>query len=190
MKKRNIIGIIIILVVIIVGIVILITNNKTNIEDENTLYSIKFDNTILRFERYDYVLGQNQLVGVQKSTNNGKDFEDVSKEGITVSMEPKFIFLNEKLGFAVKKPNNTKDNNKYFGMYVTKDGGKTFILSEINYDNPNIEILTIEDVPYYEDNDLKLHCSIYQVKQDNSGYEDIDLYFISKDDGVTWNLEK
>ena len=190
MKKRNIIGIIIILVVIIVGIVILITNNKTNIEDENTLYSIKFDNTILRFERYDYVSGQNQLVGVQKSTNNGKDFEDVSKEGITVSMEPKFIFLNEKLGFAIKKPNNKKDNNKYHGMYVTKDGGKTFILSEINYDNPNIEILTIEDVPYYEDNDLKLHCSIYQVKEDNSGYEDIDLYFISKDDGVTWNLEK
>ena len=75
-------------------------------------------------------------------------------------------------------------------MYVTKDGGKTFLLSEINYDNPNIEILTIEDVPYYEDNDLKLHCSIYQVKQDNSGYEDKDLYFISKDDGVTWNLEK
>ena len=192
MKKRNIIGIIIILVVIIVGTVILINNkdNYNNIEDENTLYSIKFDNTILRFERYDYVSGQNQLVGVQKSTNNGKDFEDVSKEGITVSMEPKFIFLNEKLGFAVKKPNNTKDNNKYFGMYVTKDGGKTFILSEINYDNPNIEILTIEDVPYYEDNDLKLHCSIYQVKQDNSGYEDIDLYFISKDEGVTWNLEK
>ena len=58
MKKRNIIGIIIILVVIIVGTVILINNkdNYNNIEDENTLYSIKFDNTILRFERYDYVL--------------------------------------------------------------------------------------------------------------------------------------
>ena len=73
-------------------------------------------------------------------------------------------------------------------MYVTKDGGKTFILSEINYENPNIEILTIEDVPYYENGELKLHCSIYQVKSDYSGYENVDLYFITDDDGETWNL--
>ena len=56
--------------------------------------------------------------------------------------------------------------------------------------NPNIEILTIEDVPYYEKELLKLPCSIYQVKEDNSGYEDVDLIFISADSGLTWNLDK
>ena len=36
-------------------------------------------------------------------------------------------------------------------------------LSKITYENPGVEILTIEDVPYYEKNILKLHCSIYQI---------------------------
>ena len=191
MKKKKIIIIGTIILVIFVVVLAIILNKKEldYPDDENTLYSIKFDNIKLRFERYDYVLGQNQLVGVQKSTNYGKDYEDVSKEGITVSMEPKFVFFNEKFGFAVKKPNNIKENGKYYGMYVTKDGGKTFKLSEINYDKSGIEILTIEDVPYYENDILKLHCSIYQIKSDGSGYEDVDLYFITKDEGETWELD-
>ena len=36
-------------------------------------------------------------------------------------------------------------------------------LSKITYENPGVEILTIEDVQYYEKNILKLHCSIYQI---------------------------
>lgn len=191
MKKKYII-ILGIVLIILVAIMLAFFLNKKELDypdDENTLYSIKFGNVKLRFERYDYVLGQNQLVGVQKSTNYGKDYEDITKEGITVSMEPKFIFFNEKFGFAVKKPNNIKDNGKYYGMYVTKDGGKTFKLSEINYDKSGIEILTIEDVPYYENDILKLYCSIYQIKSDGSGYEDVDLYFITKDEGETWELD-
>ena len=74
-------------------------------------------------------------------------------------------------------------------MYVTTDGGKTFNQSEITYDNFNIEILTIEDVPFYENDKLKLHCSIYQAKSDQSGYETVDLYFITDDDGLTWYLD-
>lgn len=181
----------IILVVIAIVIVATILNKKeqNNPDDKNTLYSIKFGDIKLRFERYDYVLGQNQLVGVQKSTNNGKDYEDITESKITVSTEPKFIFFNEKFGFAIKKPNNIKSGGKYLGMYVTKDGGRTFKLSEINYENPNIELLTIEDVPYYEKGKLKLHCSIYQVKSDAEGYENVDLYFVTADDGETWNLD-
>ena len=192
MKKKNIIIIVIMILVIIIAVILAIVLNKKELDypdDENTLYSIKFDNIKLRFERYDYALGQNQIVGVQKSTNYGKDYEDISKEGITVSMEPKFVFLNEKLGYAVKKPNNIIENGKYYGMYVTKDGGKTFKLSEITYENSEIENLTIEDVPYYEKDKLKLHCSIYQVKADESGYEDVDLYFVTSDDGETWIIE-
>ncbi len=192
MKKKNILIIGIIILLIVIAVILSMVLNKKELDypdDENTLYSVKFDNIKLRFERYDYALGQNQIVGVQKSTNYGKDYEDITKEGITVSMEPKFIFFNEKFGFAVKKPNNQKDNGKYYGMYVTKDGGKTFKLSKITYENPGVEILTIEDVPYYEKDILKLHCSIYQIKSDGSGYEDVDLYFITKDDGETWELD-
>ena len=191
MKKKILLitGLIIIIIAIVTTIVINVIN-KEYPDDENTLYSIKFNNVKLRFERYDYAIGQNQIVGVQKSTNRGKDYEDITKEPITVSMEPKFIFFNEKLGFAIQKSNNMKSNNQYHGMYVTKDGGKTFILSSINYDNPKIEVLTIEDVPYYENGKLKLHCSIYQVKSDGTGYEDIDIYFITNDDGETWNQEE
>lgn len=187
MKKKSII-LICVAIILVIGVVVLIyMGNKYSYEDENTLYYIKINNEILRFERYDYSLGQNQVVGVQKSVNKGKTFENLTEENIIVSMEPKFIFLNEKLGFAISKPNLTKSNN-YLGLKVTRDGGKTFIDGKINYDNPNIEILTVEDVPYYDNNELKLKCSIYQVNDDYTGYENVELIFVSLDDGLTWNL--
>ena len=190
MKKKYII-ILGIVLVIIIAILLAVFLNKKELDypdDENTLYSIKFDNIKLRFERYDYVLGQNQLVGVEKTTNKGKNYEKLTDEPIIVSMEPKFIFINEKLGFAISKPNLTKSNN-YIGVKVTQDGGKTFTDGKINYNNPNIDILTIEDVPYVEKDLLKLPCSIYQVKADHSGYEDVKLIFSSSDNGLTWNIE-
>ena len=163
MKKKIIIAVsIFVVLVLIVGGVFLFLN-KEYPDDENTLYTIKFGNTKLRFERYDYSLGQNQIVGVEKTTNKGKTYEKITDEPIIVSMEPKFIFINEKLGFAISKPNLTKSNN-YMGVKVTQDGGKTFTDGEINYNNPNIDILTVEDVPYKENDLLKLPCSIYQVQ--------------------------
>ena len=78
MKKKNIIIIVIMILVIIIAVILAIVLNKKELDypdDENTLYSIKFDNIKLRFERYDYALGKNQIVGVQKSTNYGKDYE-------------------------------------------------------------------------------------------------------------------
>lgn len=186
-KKIIIVGVIIILIIGII-LALLFLNRKYPYEDENTLYSIEFKNEIIRYERYDYSLGQNQIVGVQKSTNKGKSFENITEEPIILSMEPKLIFLNEKLGFAIAKPNLTKSND-YMGFKVTQDGGKSFTNSKINYDNPNIDILTIESTPYFEDNILKVKCSIYQVKEDQSGYEDKELIFISKDEGLTWDLE-
>ena len=186
MKKKYLILILIAFLIVTLGIILYL--NREYKDDENTLYSIKFGNTKLRFERYDYSLGQNQIVGVEKSTNKGKTYEKLTMNTIEVSMEPKFVFLNEKLGFAIAKQNLTKNNN-YIGLKVTQDGGKTFVDGKINYDNPDIEILTIEDVPYYEDNLLKIHASIYQVKEDKSGYETKDLIFVSLDEGLMWNLE-
>ena len=185
-KKLILIGLIIILV-IGMAVFLMIKEKKYSYEDENTLYYIELNNVILRFERYDYSLNQNQVIGVQKSVNKGKTFENITEENIIVSMESKFTFLNEKLGFVISTSNLTK-NNDYMGIKVTQDGGKSFIDVKINYDNPNIEILTVEDVPYYENDELKLKCSIYQVKDDLTGYEDVELILVSTDNGLTWNL--
>lgn len=187
MNKKYIVLIVIGLLLLLSGLFIFF-NNKEYKDDENTLYSIKFDNLKLRFERYDYSIGQNQIVGVEISKNKGKTYEKITVEPIIVSMEPKFIFLNQHLGFAISKTNLEKYND-YLGLKVTNDGGKRFIDSKINYENPNIDIITVEDVPYFENNVLKLNCSIYQAKKDNSGYEDIDLIFFSTDNGLTWNLD-
>ena len=193
MKKKIIIPTVIVIILLIIIAILLFNKNKeTKYDDENTLYFIKINDVVLRFERYDYSLGQNQIVGVEKSTDNGKVFEKQTDEPITVSMEPKFVFLNENLGFAISKPNLNKSNN-YLGVKVTQDGGKTFTNSVINYytanSNPNIETITVTDVPYLEDDILKLPCSIYQVKTDNSGYEDVKLTFISTDNGLSWNIK-
>ena len=134
MKKKIIISILILVVLLVVAGGIFLFLNREYPDDENTLYTIKFGNTKLRFERYDYSLGQNQIVGVEKTTNKGRTYEKLTGEPIIVSMEPKFIFINEKLGFAISKPNLTK-SNKYMGVKVTQDGGKTFIDGEINYNN-------------------------------------------------------
>ena len=189
MKKKNVIliSVVIIILIVVIGLIIWFINREYP-DNENTLYSIKFEDSKLRFQRYDYALGQNQLVAVEKSTNKGKTYERITEELITVSMEPKFVFLNEKLGFAISKPNLTKNNN-YMGFKVTNDGGKTFVDAIINYNNSNIEILTLNDVPYYENDVLHIKGSIYQLKENGMGYEDVELIFISLDKGVTWNLE-
>lgn len=188
MKKKVIILLLTITIIISCIILLFLLNRKYSYEDENTLYYIEFKNEILRFERYDYSIGQNQVVGVQKSTNKGKTFENVTKEPIILSMEPKLIFLDKNLGFAIAKSNLTK-NNDYMGFKVTQDGGKSFINSKINYYNPNIEILTVESTPYFENDVLKVKCSIYQVREDKNGYEDVELTFISVDNGLSWNLD-
>ncbi len=185
---KKYLSLIIICIILIILFIMTINKNKSVQNDQNTLYSISFSNIKLRVKRYDYVLGQNQIVGVERSTDNGKTYKKITTEAITVSLEPKFIFINEKLGFAIAKPDLYKSNN-YKGIMVTNDGGKTFVDSKINYENPNIDLITIEDLPYFDKDKLILKCSIYQVKTDHSGYENIDLYFISVDSGLTWSLE-
>ena len=126
MKKKIIIPIVIIVILLVIGLILLFTKKNSN--DNNILYSVKFNNTCIRFKHIDNVIPQNQIVTVEKSINNGKTYEVITEGQVIVSLDAKFIFLDENLGFAIKKPNNTKDNGKYYGMYVTRDGGKTFYL--------------------------------------------------------------
>lgn len=63
-----------VIIVLSLGLVFFFLNREYP-DDENTLYSIKFGDVKLRFEKYDDVLGQNQTVGVERSINRGRTYE-------------------------------------------------------------------------------------------------------------------
>lgn len=156
-------------------------------EDEEILYENKFDNIILRVGRVDYVSGQNMLVNILKSTD-GTNFYVVSNESIQVSNEAKFIFLNEKLGFVISTDKIYFDNDNS-GLYVTNNGGKTFTTTKFKYKNNNASYMSIESMPYYENNKLKLKCSVYQIDKNKNTYKTKELTFVSNDSGLNWTLE-
>ncbi len=157
-------------------------------ENEEVLYEEQFGKIILRFSKVDNVLGQNMLVHVLRSKDNGKDYYVVSDDVIQVSNEAKFVFLNENLGFAISNGKIYLDNSKT-GLYVTRDSGKTFTSSIFKYTNENVDYISVEEVPYYENNVLKIKCSVYQINSNKDGYENKELIFISIDDGLTWSLK-
>ena len=128
------------------------------------------------------------LVHVLRSKDNGKNFYIVSDDVIQVSNEAKFVFLNENLGFAINTGKIYLDNSKT-GLYVTIDSGKTFTSSNFKYTNENVDYISIEGIPYYENNVLKIKCSVYQINSKKDGYENKELIFTSNDNGLTWNLE-
>lgn len=191
MKNKKSIMMIFVLIVIIIGIIIKNACDNNEEFDENMLYKIEFGNTILKFERIDDSLGQNQIVGVEKSTDKGKTFTRITENPITVSLEPQFKFLNENLGFAVQRGYLWQSSGTYNnGLLVTEDGGKTFSQAVFNYDNENVDTITITKLPYYDGNQLKMECSVYQINATKDGYEDILILFVSKDNGKTWVLDE
>ena len=157
-------------------------------ENEEVLYAKKFNKIILRFGKADDVLGQNMLVHVLRSKDNGKNFYVVSEDVIQVSNEAKFVFLNEKLGFVINTGEIYLDNRKVV-LYITNDSGKTFVSSNFKYTNENVDYISVESMPYYEKDVLKIKCSVYQVNSTKGGYENKELIFISSDNGLNWNLE-
>lgn len=154
-------------------------------EDGEVLYEKKFDQTILRFSKIDNVSGQNMLVHVIKSKDDGESFYVVSEDPIQVSNEAKFVFLSKTLGFAVSTGNIDLNNNNQ-GLMVTNDGGKTFTSANVEYENPDVDYITIEKIPYYEKDSLKMKCSVYQLNSNRDGYDDKEITFISNDNGLHW----
>lgn len=156
-------------------------------EEAEVLYEKKFDETILRFSKIDSVSGQNMLVHVIKSNDGGENFYVVSEDTLQVSNEAEFVFLNEMLGFASSTGKITLNDSK--GLLVTNDGGKTFTSANLEYENSNVDDITIEKMPYYEKDALKMKCSIYQLNSSRDGYEEKEITFISNDNGLHWQLE-
>ena len=182
MKKFLISLLIVILFIGIVFLIIILDKTPELLDDDSIIYTKNFNNQILEVRRYDYSLGQRMIVGVEKSNNNGKSFEKVTEEMVEVSLEAKFEFLNENLGFIIDT--GYLDRNRDFkGLLVTNDGGITFKQTIITYNNKDIDLISIEKMPYYEDNKLKLECSVYVIDHNE------DLIYYSVDDGNTWNYE-
>lgn len=157
-------------------------------ENEPVLYEKKFNNTILRVGKLDHVLGQNMLVNVIRSKDNGKNFYVISDDVVQVSNEAKFTFLSEQLGFIISTGTISLDHHKT-DVYVTQDGGKTFIRSIFHYENELVSEISIEKLPYYESNNLTILCSVYQINDSKDGYEEKELVFTSSDQGITWDLK-
>lgn len=164
------------------------TDNYLLPENEEVLYEKRFDKTILRFGKIDEVSGQNMLVNVLRSKDNGENFVVVSDDAIKVSNKARFEFLDESLGFIVNTGVIYLDNRNT-GLYITNDSGKTFTSSNFKYVNENADYISIESMPYYDKNTLKIKCSIYQTNN-NDSYENKELIFVSNDKGANWMLEK
>lgn len=190
MKKQNTIIGIAIVVALIIDIIILYNFQHRPKEqiDENALYTERFGDTILKFERYDYVLSQNMIVGVEKSIDGGKTFNIITQDGVVVSNKAMFEFMSEELAFIISTENLSRSNG-FIGFKVTQDGGKTFTNSKFNYDNPRVDILHIDSFPYYDEEKLNLDCTVYDLASDGNGYQDYLLTFVSEDNGLTWNLK-
>lgn len=163
------------------------TDNYLLPENEEVLYEKRFDKTILRFGKVDEVSGQNMLVNVLRSKDNGENFVVVSDDAIKVSNKARFEFLDESLGFIVNTGVIYLDNRNT-GLYITNDSGKTFTSSNFKYVNENADYISIESMPYYDKNTLKIKCSIYQTNN-NDSYENKELIFVSNDNGLNWMLE-
>lgn len=191
MKKQNTIIVIIIILALIIDIVIVYKfqsnhKNKVDKQDENELYSEKFDHTILKFQRFDYTLGQNMIVGVEKSTDGGKTFSIITQDGVVVSNKARFDFFDENVAFIISRELIDRNNN-FSGLKVSQDGGKTFVDAKFSYDNDRVDILHIDNFPYYNDKKkLSLECTIYDIAPDGNGYTDYIITFVSEDNGLTW----
>lgn len=157
-------------------------------DDEEVLYERKFDDIIIRFTIFDVALGQNNLVHVVVSENGGKSFRRINGAWVQVSQKARFTFVDKQNGFAIN--NGMIRICDSYGMRVTTDGGLTFKSAEFKYKNNEVEYLNIIDVPYLENNILKLKCSITVHDKKREGYEKQEIIFISNDKGLTWFPEK
>ena len=179
MKKLLVSLLIVILFIGIIFLIMILDKTPELLNDEDIVYTKTFDEEILQVKRYDYSLGQRMIVGVEKSNNNGKNFEKVTQEMVEVSLEAKIEFLNKNLGFIIDT--GYLDRNRNFkGLLVTNDGGITFKQAEITYNNENVDLISIKKMPYYENDKLKLECSFYIVDHNE------DLVYYSVDNGNTW----
>ena len=149
MKKKNIIIIISVIVLAVLSIftlLILMSKNKKPV-DEKVLYEEKIGNVTYRFTKYDDVLGGRMTTGLERSLDDGKTYERVTEEPITISREGYSFKVQDENVIYVNSNGYIDRKNDFIGFKVSLDGGKTFQNATFNYPNTDIDIIDIERFP-------------------------------------------
>ena len=152
------------------------------------LYETKINgNTIIRVVNLSSILGQKTVIGIEKSTDNGKKFIKMYKEGISIHDGAEICFINENIGFINDFGlAGTNGDNKFFR--VTTDGGRSFECANIIHpESIEEKTLFVKGVPYVENNKLKLQIyTINYAKNPERTY----YTFYSEDNGLNWKIEE
>lgn len=137
------------------------------------IYTTNIDNTIYRIVRTDYILGQKQIIKVQKLIN--KTFKDITNQ-VTINNSASFEFLTKDLGYI-------NNNSNIKPLKVITSTSKDIIDAQINLDKYLLESLNILDFPTKKDNIYIMNVSVYE----NNKIKEITL---ESEDGITWNQQQ
>ena len=137
------------------------------------IYTTNIDNTIYRIVRTDYILGQKQIIKVQKLIN--KTLKDITNQ-VTINNSASFKFLTKDLGYI-------NNNSNIKPLKVITSTSKDIIDAQINLDKYLLESLNILDFPTKKDNIYIMNVSVYE----NSKIKEITL---ESEDGITWNQQQ
>ncbi len=148
----------------------------------DTLYEKKINSKkSIRVVNHGAILAQRSVIRIEKTNDGGKTWNnqlETTDGYMQIHDGAKFIFINENIGF-INDPGLVGTNGENRGLLVTTDGGKNFrdciIVSDRIEDN-----LYIDDVPYMENNKLKLKA--YTIENYDKKY----YYFYSEDNGINW----
>ena len=138
------------------------------------------DKIVIRVINKGDILAQRSIIGIEKTVNNGETWNEqleTSDGVIQIHNGAKFVFINENIGF-INDPGLAGTNGENSGLLVTTNGGKSF--SDVIFKN-SMQGFHIEDLPYLENNMLKL--KVYKIEN----YEKKYYYLYSEDNGKTWD---
>lgn len=192
MKKKNVIiivSVIVLAILFVLTVLILMSKNKAAV-DGNVLYEEKIGNIAYRFMKYDDVLGGFVTAGLERSLDDGKTYEKVTEEPITIDKKNYSFQIKDENIIYVNSNGCVERKNDFTGFKVSIDGGKTFRDATFNCPNEEIETIYIERFPTIENGKLELNCSIYAPNNASTNYNNYDIYFISEDQGLTWNYQE
>lgn len=166
--------------------------DELKVKEDNVLYEKKIDDlTSIRVVHLDSILAQRMIINIQKTIDGGTTWKNQlqMRDGyLTIHNGAKFVFLDENIGFI-----NDQGLAGTFGenreLLVTRDGGKNFVNANIIKPNTIMaENLFVDNVPYIEDNVLKVKVYIIEY---NYGYQEKVYYeFYSEDNGLNWKIYK
>ena len=151
-------------------------------KDNQNVISWEFDNNIKVKIVNNGAWSGKEILTIEKSIDGGLNYEIQNASGFDAHYGWSAIFISPNVGFIYDPGVPGDGTNK--GLYFTTDGGKTFELANIIYpDEIEEETLFIEDIPYYENNQLllKVYTINHSKVPEKTYYE-----FYTNDNGKTW----